>query len=66
MVRYISLQLRGKTCVSSVLLGIWLSCFLSILPLHAAQIWEEGRALRPVHSLCCQCLSSYPNISSRP
>ena len=42
MVRYISLQLRGKTCVSAVLLGLWLSCFLSILPLHAAQIWEEG------------------------
>ena len=42
MLRYISLQLRGKTCMSAVLLGLWLSCFLSILPLNAAQIWEEG------------------------
>ena len=42
MLRYISLQLRGKTCMSAVLLGLWLSCFLSILPLNAAQIWEES------------------------
>ena len=42
MLRYISLQLRGKTCMSAVLLGLWLSCFLSILPLNAAPIWEEG------------------------
>lgn len=42
MLRYISLQLRGKTRVSAVLLGVWLSCLLSVLPLNASQIWEEG------------------------
>jgi len=42
MLRYISLQLRGKTRVRAVLLGLWLSCFLSILPLNAAQLWEES------------------------
>ena len=42
MVRYISLQLRGKTWVSAVFLGLWLHCLLSALPLDAAQIWEEG------------------------
>jgi serine protease Do len=28
--------------VRAVLLGLWLSCFLSILPLNAAQLWEES------------------------
>ena len=26
----------------AVLLGLWLGCFLSVLPLKAAQLWEEG------------------------
>jgi serine protease Do len=42
MLRYLALQLRGKTGVSAMLLGLVLPCLLSVQPLHAAQIWEEG------------------------
>ena len=42
MRRYMSFQRRGSTCAGAVLLGLWLSCFLLVLPLSAAQLWEEG------------------------
>jgi serine protease Do len=28
--------------MGAVLLGLWLGCFLAVLPLHAAPFWEEG------------------------
>jgi serine protease Do len=37
-----SFQRRVSTRAGAVLLGLWLSCFLLVLPLSAAQLWEEG------------------------
>ena len=42
MLRHMLFQHRGKTRMHAVLLGLWLGCFLSVLPLKAAQLWEEG------------------------
>src|SRR5207244_12362862 len=42
MLRHTLFQHRGKIRMRAVLVGLWLSCFLSVLPLHAAQLWEEG------------------------
>jgi|RhiMethySRZTD1v2_1073278.scaffolds.fasta_scaffold06475_9 serine protease Do len=42
MLRYMLFPHRGKTRMHAVLLGLWLGCFLSVLPLKAAQLWEEG------------------------
>src|SRR5215813_6230419 len=42
MLRHMLFQYRGKTRMHAVLLGLWLGCFLLVLPLKAAQLWEEG------------------------
>ena len=41
MLRHMLFQHRGKSRMHAVLLGLWLGCFLSVLPLKAAQLWEE-------------------------
>ena len=42
MLRHMLFQHRGKTRMHAVLLGLCLGCFLSVLPLKAAPLWEEG------------------------
>src|SRR5215470_14048210 len=42
MLRHMLFRYRGKTRMHAVLLGLWLGCFLLVLPHQAAQIWEEG------------------------
>jgi len=37
-----SFQHRGSIRVGAVLLGLWLGCFLPVLSLSAAPLWEEG------------------------
>lgn len=43
MSRPVSYQHRRSPRVGAVVLGLWLGCAFPSLPLHAAQIWEEGR-----------------------
>ncbi len=42
MLCYTSFQHRGSIRVGAVILGLWLACFLPVLPLSAAPLWEEG------------------------
>jgi len=42
MLRHMLFQHREKTRMRAVLLGLWLGCFLAVLPLNAAQLWDEG------------------------
>jgi len=66
MLRHMLFQHRGKSRLRAVLLGLWLGCFLSVLPLNAAQLWEEGSGVAPGEQPVSPALSSWPNISSRP
>src|SRR5919198_5616272 len=47
MLRHMLFQHRGQIRMRAVLLGLWLGCFLAVLPLQAAQLWEEGSGAAP-------------------
>ena len=42
MLRHMLFQRRGKSRMHAVLLGLYLGFSLFVLPLNAAQLWEEG------------------------
>ncbi len=43
MLRHMSFYRRVTIPLGAVLLGLWLGCFLPVLPLSAAQLWEEEK-----------------------
>jgi len=59
--------------LGAVLLGLWLGCFLPVLPLSAAQLWEEEKGtatgaqpVQPVFvELAKQLKPAVVNISSK-
>ena len=73
MLRHMSFYRRVTIPLGAVLLGLWLGCFLPVLPLSAAQLWEEGKGtatgaqpVQPVFvELAKQLKPAVVNISSK-
>jgi serine protease Do len=73
MLRHMSFYRRVTIPLGTVLLSLWLGCFLPALPLSAAQLWEEGKGtatgaqpVQPVFvELAKQLKPAVVNISSK-
>ena len=73
MLRHMSFYRRVTIPLGAVLLGLWLGCFLPVLPLSAAQLWEEEKGtatgaqpVQPVFvELAKQLKPAVVNISSK-